>query len=272
MSPDHNRSSVQRLGRNQGRYLGETIELRALEHEIRLHALKHGWQSECFMDNGQLALHAFCKRSTQLQPARPNPKKLYISAGIHGDEPAGPKAVLQLLQDNVWPNDVEVWLCPVLNPTGLALNQRENAQGIDLNRQYLSPGAEETRAHVAWLNRQPPFDVTLCLHEDWEAHGFYVYELNADNQQSLADQIVLRVSDACPIDPSPIIEGREASQGIIRPVNSPFSRLDWPEAFYLIHHKTRLSYTLEAPSDFPLDTRVSALVIGVRAVVDALSP
>jgi hypothetical protein len=34
-------------------------------------------------------------------------------------------------------------------------------------------------------------------------------------------------------------------------------------------HKTRLSYTLEAPSDFPLPTRVAALVSAARAALDS---
>jgi hypothetical protein len=32
-------------------------------------------------------------------------------------------------------------------------------------------------------------------------------------------------------------------------------------------NKTRLSYTLEAPSDFPLTTRVNALVAGANAAL-----
>jgi murein peptide amidase A len=269
MTPDQVSTSIQRLGRNKGRYLGETIELQALQHEIRLLALKFGWQNDCFLNTDQYDLHAYHQLFKPTRTAIQIPKRLYISAGMHGDEPAGPRAVLELMMENEWPEGIEVWLCPCLNPTGLASNQRENAQGLDLNRQYLSLRAEETRAHVAWLEQQPAFDFTLCLHEDWEAHGFYVYELNPDNRPSLAEEIVRRVAHVCPIDPSPLIEGRDARQGIIRPSSAPFSRFDWPEAFYLIHHKTRLSYTLEAPSDFPLTTRIGALVTGVRAVLDA---
>jgi hypothetical protein len=155
-----------------------------------------------------------------------------------------------------------------LNPTGFPLNRRENADGFDLNRQYLHLEAEETRAHIGWLNRQPNFAVALCLHEDWESHGFYVYELNPDNLPSFAEKIVERVSKVCPIDPSPMIEGREAHNGIIRPSADPRSRPEWPEAFYLFTYKTRLSYTLEAPSDFPLAVRVEALVASVNAVLE----
>jgi hypothetical protein len=139
---------------------------------------------------------------------------------------------------------------------------------LDLNRQYRAPQAVETAAHIAWLARQPGFDLCLCLHEDWEAHGFYVYELNPDNRPSLAEAMVARVAEVCPIDPSEVIEARPARNGIIRPGIDPHSRPDWPEAFYLITHKARLSYTLEAPSDFPLDTRVAALVAAVTGALE----
>ncbi|HXD01626.1 MAG TPA: succinylglutamate desuccinylase, partial [Verrucomicrobiae bacterium] len=147
------------------------------------------------------------------------------------------------------------------------LNHRENAQGVDLNRDYLNPKTDEIRAHIAWLEKQPTFDISLCLHEDWESAGFYVYELNPDGRPSFAKTIVKRVSEVCPIDPSPEIEGRSASGGIINPSIDPRTRPLWPEAFYLIMNKTRLSYTLEAPSDFTLQTRVNALVAGVKTVL-----
>jgi len=70
------------------------------------------------------------------------------------------------------------------------------------------------------------------------------------------------------VDLSENIEGRPAHGGIIRPILNPLERPDWPEAFYLITQKARQGYTLEAPSDFPLPTRVNALVAAVRAALD----
>jgi hypothetical protein len=81
--------------------------------------------------------------------------------------------------------------------------------------------------------------------------------------------MIARVAEVCPIDRSEVIEGRPAAGGIIRPDLDPRTRTQWAEAFYLITHKTRLSYTLEAPSDFPLTTRVNALVAAVNAGVAA---
>lgn len=259
---------MQRLGKNHGGYHGETIEIRSVLHEVELAAGDRGWKTESFFaaDNfNGLAL----RRPARL-PASHSTPHIYISTGIHGDEPAGPLAALQLLRENSWPGNREIVLCPCLNPVGFTQNKRENGQGIDLNRDYLHLQSPEVRAHVAWLEKQSSFDLCLCLHEDWESHGFYVYELNPDRKPSLAEAIVAGVEEVCPIDRSEVIEGREAHGGIIRPNIDPRSRPQWPEAFWLLTHKTRLSYTLEAPSDFPLAVRVNALVHGVHAALARL--
>jgi predicted deacylase len=249
--------AVPRLGKNVGRYLGETIDIQSVLRQIEQSIAGKNW----VRDADFFALR------------RPNPAarlRLYISSGIHGDEPAGPLAVLQLLQEDRWPDDIAIWLCPCLNPAGFPLNRRENAGGIDLNRDYRNPQSPEVRAHIQWLDRQPPLDLSLCLHEDWEASGFYVYELNPENRPSHAGKMLEAVSRVCPVDTSPMIEGRPAQNGVIRPGINPADRPQWPEAFYLITHKTRQSYTTEAPSDFPLPTRVAALTAAVRAVLDAV--
>jgi murein peptide amidase A len=258
---------VQRLGKNLGGYFGETIDIRAVLREIETTASAHGWALEIFhshRDFDWVALH----RDSRTDEKR---KRIYISAGIHGDEPAGPLAALRLLQENRWPANTEIFLLPCLNPLGFVLNQRGNDQGIDLNRDYRNPKTAEARRHIAWLERQPQFDLHLCLHEDWESHGFYLYELNPDQQPSLAGEMMAAVAPVCPIDMSENIEDRPAQGGIIRPNIVPHERLDWPEALYHITHKSRLGYTLEAPSDFPLAVRVNALVAAVNAAVAGLA-
>lgn len=263
---------MQRLGKNNGGYHGETIDIQSVLRDTLLVAARHGWQEQALLDRADLSLSALHRAAFGAGDQALRMRSVYISTGIHGDEPAGPLAVRQLLEENRWPANVSLWLCPCLNPTGFPLNRRENARGQDLNRQYHQPDqADEVRAHVAWLRDQPAFDVTLCLHEDWESHGFYLYELNPDQQPSLAERIVEQVAQVCPLDLSDKIEGRLAKGGIIRPDTDPLSRPQWPEAFYLLRNKTRLSYTFEAPSDFPLAVRVKALVVAVHAVLESLS-
>ncbi len=256
---------VQKLGKNHGGYHGETIDIRAVLRDVETAAQQHGWTSEIFHLTPEFkwfALHRKPEGGSKEQAAR-----IYISTGIHGDEPAGPLAGLRLLRENKWPPNAELLFCPCLNPAGFVLNRRENADGRDLNRDYRHLETAEVRAHIAWLEHQPRFDVYLCLHEDWESHGFYLYEQNPDAKPSLAEAIVNAVQKMCPIDPSEMIEDRPAENGIIRPNLDPRTRPQWAEAFYLIIHKSRLGYTLEAPSDFPMSARVNALVTGVETAL-----
>ena len=257
---------MQKLGKNHGGYHGEAIDIRAVLREVEAAARQRGWTSEVFHKAGDFkwfALHRKPEARSQKPEAR-----IYISTGIHGDEPAGPLAALKLLQENNWPEGAEIFFLPCLNPVGFTLNSRGNSSGIDLNRDYRNSKSAEVRAHIAWLERQPKFDLYLCLHEDWESHGFYLYEQNPDNRFSLAEKMIAAVKQICPIDLSENIEGRAAKGGIVRPNILPQGRPDWPEAFYLITQKSRQGYTLEAPSDFPFVTRVNALVAGVRAAID----
>jgi hypothetical protein len=250
----------QRFGRNAGSYLGDTIDIDTVLREIAEAARAHGWTADPFETDDHLVIPAWIRHCE-----RPS-SRLYISAGIHGDEPAGPLAVRELVRNNLWPDTLDIWLCPCLNPTGFPLNRRENIHGKDLNRQYLHFEAGEVRAHVAWLKRQPHFDLCLCLHEDWEANGFYLYELNPDGRPSHSDAIIKAVASVCPVDSAPVIEGRPALGGIIRPSADPLSRPQWPEALYLLMNQTRHAYTLEAPSDFALGIRVRALTEAVQTV------
>jgi murein peptide amidase A len=266
------RGAVQRLGKNVNGYFGEKIDIVEALGECVAAGRTHGWTIEEIPLRHKHTLGTFFRpAAADSSNAQSSPLlRIYISAGIHGDEPAGPLALRQLLQENIWPANASLWICPCLNPSGFALHQRENADGLDLNRQYLEPSAEETKAHIKWLLYQPSFDLCLCLHEDWESEGFYLYELNPDACPSLAGPILSRVANVCPIDSSELIEGRAAQGGLIRPSVDPNSRPQWPESFFLLNHKTRLSYTLEAPSDFPLSVRVAALVEGVKAAVRAV--
>jgi Succinylglutamate desuccinylase / Aspartoacylase family len=261
---------MERLGKNHGGYRGETVDIRAVLREVEIAAQQHGWMREVFHEANEFKWLALHRKPSPLRIPR-SALRIYLSTGIHGDEPAGPLAALRLLQENRWPETAEIFLVPCLNPTGFRLNQRENDSGIDLNRDYRNPQSAEVRAHIAWLERQPSFDLYLCLHEDWESHGFYLYEQNPDQKPSLAEKMMEAVKQVCPIDLSETIEGRAAQNGIVRPNIRPQDRPDWPEAFYLITQKSRQGYTMEAPSDFSLATRVNALVVGTNAAVNEIT-
>lgn len=258
--------SPNRLQLNRGGYFGEKIDIRQVLQRIESNALRQGWNADPITSENGTPLPAFHKFSDR---ARAN---VYLSAGIHGDEPAGPLAIEGLLEHGNWPDHFNYWLIPCLNPVGFERNTREGAEGIDLNRDYLNPRAPVTKAHIEWLALKPRFDLALLLHEDWEANGFYLYELNPDSLPSLANTMIEAVRPVCPIEHSDFVDGREATGGMIRFVGQIPEREEWPEALHLIYHKTRHNYTLEGPSDFPLTLRVKALTTAVQAALQNFIP
>jgi len=228
-------------------------------------ARARGFNVECYGQIEGHPLHAFTRRRSGRRP------RIYLSAGIHGNEPAAPLALLDLLEREVLDTRAVWFLCPLLNPVGFNRGTRENGEGIDLNRDYKTLRAAETRAHARWLQRQPNFDLAICVHEDWEATGFYLYELNAADHRSLARTMVNAVAAVCPLETATVIDGRPiAEPAIIRPLADPNLRELWPESIYLRANHSRLGYTIESPSALPLAQRVAALGVAIHAAISAL--
>jgi protein MpaA len=112
----------------------------------------------------------------------PNAKrKILVIGEIHGDERAG-TAIAQQLARGPAPKDADVWIVPSLNPDGAASRTRQNANGVDLNRnfpwrwrhdgqpfdqQYSGPRAlsepEAQIAHKLILKLRP--EITLWFHQ-----------------------------------------------------------------------------------------------------------
>jgi murein peptide amidase A len=253
---------VKRLGLNKGRYHGEGINVAEYLREFHAAATTRGWKSEKFATIGEYELHGYRRGPDNAA------RTIYISTGIHGDEPAGTVALRRCVEEDRWPANTQFILCPCINPTGLTAITRENKDGIDLNRDYRHPKTSETRAHIAWLNTLPRVDLALLLHEDWEADGYYIYEVNPNNLWPVSPRIIEAVREMCPIQPTSKIDGLwDCVDGIIHPHLKPDDRPQWAEAVYMIVHKANQTLTLEAPSDFPLAFRVEA---HVRALAAAL--
>ena len=63
------------------------------------------------------------------------PRRILVVGCIHGNEPAG-IAVARRLISLAHPTDTTLWVIPTLNPDGVAANTRQNADGVDLNRNF----------------------------------------------------------------------------------------------------------------------------------------
>ncbi len=60
---------------------------------------------------------------------------LLVVGAIHGNETAG-VAIAQALLDEPADPAADIWVVPNLNPDGTALHRRQDAEGIDLNRNF----------------------------------------------------------------------------------------------------------------------------------------
>jgi murein peptide amidase A len=61
--------------------------------------------------------------------------KLLVVGCIHGNECAG-KAIVRKLRRTTLPRDLDLWLVPDMNPDGSRAGTRQNARGVDLNRNF----------------------------------------------------------------------------------------------------------------------------------------
>jgi len=97
---------------------------------------------------------------------------LMYSCSVHGDEPSGREACMQLARDMSTTTD-PAWqrllrdttvLFLNVNPDGWVADTRENAQGLDVNRDYMALESPEARAVVKVIRDWKP-DVLNDLHE-----------------------------------------------------------------------------------------------------------
>jgi predicted deacylase len=202
---------------------------------------------------------------------RENLPVVYLSTGMHGDEPAGPAALLHLLENGLLERPLSFHICPMLNPTGFEQATRENANGIDMNRDYFHLQNSEVQGHVKWLEKRNP-ELFISLHEDWESEGFYFYEINTTGDAPARYAFMAeRISAVMPLEEGEIIDDHEVRcKGWIYHEAEADMMDHWPEAIYMAKKGCALSFTFESPSALAIDHRVAAQSAAVNGVLDYL--
>ncbi|MFZ9444428.1 MAG: M14 family metallopeptidase [Ilumatobacteraceae bacterium] len=130
-------------------------------------------------------IHRVDTAGSQLASTDPSRVVVLVVGVIHGNEQAGLDVIEELR--NMAPRDipanVDLFLMPALNVDGLNMNQRQNANGVDLNRnfpynwgpisqlgnwEYSGPSSAsepETKAMTAFVDELRP-DLTVWFHQD----------------------------------------------------------------------------------------------------------
>jgi hypothetical protein len=104
-------------------------------------------------------------------------KTILFSAGVHGDEPAGPWAVLEFLKNFSLKEyrGPRIIIIPVMNPFGFENNKRRNSVRIDVNRHFCdSRLTGDNRLIYESINGEGVF-FFHSMHEDPDVKKFYAY-------------------------------------------------------------------------------------------------
>ena len=218
-------------------------------------------------DNTSYPIYSLRLSSKHTSQARK--RQVSLSAGIHGDEPAGVEAVLTLLESpdlyEPFLHDIDFTIFPCINPFGYEHNTRTNHQGFDLNRKFDRKRPPKEVDLLRQVLEGKKVDLSMEFHEDVDTDGFYLYEVKKEGPY-FGEAIIRKVERYCPINPRDEIEGLPSSGGIIRPPIDwilKFRKKDWPQAIYQIRNGARHCITCETPITLPLKGRARVHLIAL---------
>lgn len=198
--------------------------------------------------------------------AGPAPIRLGLFAGLHGDEPSGPEALVifltELLRDPSRVRGYELYIYPVTNPTGYEDGTRHNRAGKDLNREFWR-GSTEPEVQI--LERELEtnrFYGIISLHADDTCTGLYGYAHDRLLNEALLRPALAASEQILPRDQRPMIDGWSAKDGVI---NQCFQGVlaappdQRPQPFDVI---------FETPALVPLDVQARAAAVALQTILD----
>ena len=175
---------------------------------------------------------------------------------IHGTEPAG-LAVVSRLRHMRLPKSVHLWLVPTINPDGLAAGTRQNAHGVDLNRNW----------PAAWKPNGRPWD------------GYYSGPRPMSEPENRAMRaFILRVRPALTIwyhQPLDMVYGSDPHVAVLRRyarvTGLPYRRLQAPRGAATRWERTRFPRGTHFVVEFPAGPISAATARGNARAVLALA-
>ncbi len=202
-----------------------------------------------------------------------NPRRVLISGGIHGDEPAGVETICAFLENQLYKNFLDDWeftLLPCINPSGFEVGTRNNQDDIDLNRKFRE---DQVPREVAFVKNilDLPYDLDLELHEDGDSSGYYLYQKDqATDLSSLGRAILGRVESIHPLNLAEEIEEVPANRGLLSRLSEPDEMEWWPMALYAYTRGCSHVLTLETSPALPMDVRIKAHLLAIQTALEYL--
>jgi protein MpaA len=207
-------------------------------------------------------------------------RRALLVAGLHGDEPAGPRALLRFFSAEAavlrkgWTFDV----LPLVNPIGYDAGTRGRMGCPDLNRAFGNPPTcPETAAIMRKLVKRGPsdstvaapmWDLVLSLHEDRDERCLYLYDSGYWERHALpialgqsAAFLDWAETHAMPVCRQPFLDGEPNRGGVLIGGQTAFPAFE-PVLFR--SGVARRVVILETPGRQPLAARERAHLAALR--------
>lgn len=186
----------------------------------------------------------------------PRAPAVLVVGVIHGNEQAG-LAVTRRLRHVALPEGVHLWIMPTANPDGLAAGTRQNAHGVDLNRNW----------PTAWVHNGRPWD------------GYYSGPRPMSEPENRAMRaFILRVRPALTIwyhQPLDVVYGSDPHVALLRRyarlTGLPYRRLVAPRGAVTRWERARFPAGAHFVVEFPAGRISSATARRHAAAVIALA-
>lgn len=199
-----------------------------------------------------------------------NLRRILISGGIHGDEPAGVETICTFLENKLYKDFLEDWeftLLPCINPTGYEMGTRNNQDDVDLNRMFKETNVPQEVEFVKSVLDQS-YDLDLELHEDIDSSGYYLYQKDLSSElSSLGRAILDLVESVHPLNLAKEIEEIPAERGLLTRLSEPHEMEWWPMALYAYTRGCRHVCTLETAPSLPMEVRVKAHLLAIQTAI-----
>jgi len=215
-------------------------------------------------------------------------KNVFLSAGIHGDEPAGVYALLSFLENHFekYEDRLNFFAIPCLNPFGFENDTRENPDNVDLNRNFDSevPEQETKIAKDVLEDFARTYVFSLDLHEDPvdkpalgfelkdSVREFYMYEISPSKEHCIGHKVIGRLEQqGIPIAKQDKIYHDFNNNGLVwRPSPEDKWNDQSSELFAYLQRYTDYSFTIETPTCWTLEKRIDVQIKALEIILNEL--
>ncbi|MFH1064150.1 MAG: M14 family metallocarboxypeptidase [Candidatus Woesearchaeota archaeon] len=202
--------------------------------------------------------------------------KILLSAGVHGDEPAGVYALLDFLEGPIlkYASAYDFLVLPCLNPWGFEHDDRRNMYGVDINRSFVKNTSAIAILLKEYISRGKEYLFAMNLHEDDtyvevggfpkedNPRGFYVYEESLGGLTIGRSMIMDLQKNGIEICRNASIYGDMNKEGVI------FSKSNSGEFEQFLERYTKKVLVPETPTCWSLEKRIAAQKIALHSALD----